>query len=217
MLDGVAALHLLLMLFLSIFVLVVVVLACRQWRLFFRPSSRNRRFIPEGDLEIPLVSKKLNSVQNHSSDAESHAIFVGSSNQIDGHFSPPRAHGLVHKHRLSCAPPHSAQGESLVLDVISEPSEEVIVGQTVKRLSQNYSSDEKKDDKAEDSNGDLKRSLKNGKIKKLSPKDFTNQMQEAASPWRLSLVLLVVIGVPCSQHVLLGSHCTLEGFLRMIW
>ncbi|KAI3510921.1 hypothetical protein L1887_18060 [Cichorium endivia] len=58
----------------------------------------------------------------------------GGQDKIDalGRLFAPENHGLVHKHRFPPRPRQVSHGDSLILD-ISDPSESVVVGQTLKR------------------------------------------------------------------------------------
>ncbi|KAJ4967726.1 hypothetical protein NE237_014427 [Protea cynaroides] len=140
MAESIVGVILLLMLLL---IIVLIFLACKPWR-FFLSSSRTRS-IKIGDLERPLISDDSNLVQNQSNELGRNYASEGSRFQTEGSFGSPRAHGIVGKHRLPSTDAHFAQ------DVASDPSEDVIVGQTLKRaLVSNR--DERKHAKKEVSN-----------------------------------------------------------------
>ncbi|MCL7046503.1 hypothetical protein MKW94_028018 [Papaver nudicaule] len=116
---------------LLIILLLLLAYYCKPWRFFFS-SSRNRNSYKVGDLERPLVSEALNQVASQSSGLERDCVLDGTRLQMEGYFNSPRVHGFV-KQRLPSADAHVAQGASLVLDVIPDTSEDLLVGQTLKR------------------------------------------------------------------------------------
>ncbi|KAL6970392.1 protein-serine,threonine phosphatase [Sarracenia purpurea var. burkii] len=79
------------------------------------------------DIERPLVSEDLNFAQNQSNE------FVGACLPTEGHFSSPRTHGVGYKQGLPSTSPQLTQSGSFVLDVIPDTSEDIFVGQTLKR------------------------------------------------------------------------------------
>lgn len=112
-------------------ILLLIFIACKPWRFFF-PSYRSRSIIKSGELERPLVSDDGALVRDQSNDLTRNYDLEGACYQ-EGLWRSPRAQGLVHKQRLSSASPHATHGDSLVLDVISDASEDLLVGQTLKR------------------------------------------------------------------------------------
>ncbi|KAF5205249.1 phosphatase 2C, partial [Thalictrum thalictroides] len=84
-----------------------------------------------GDLERPLVSDDLDRIERQSDELAENFDLEGPRIQIDGNLSSSGAPGFVCKQRLPSADARVAQGASLVLDVISDPSEDF--GQTLKR------------------------------------------------------------------------------------
>ncbi|PPS17385.1 hypothetical protein GOBAR_AA03197 [Gossypium barbadense] len=84
------------------------------------------------DVERPLVSDDVNHSQDQSNDLTRNYDLEGACYQSEALLRSPRNKGLVHKQRLPPASHHLAQGDSLVLE-ISDPSEDLLVGQTLKR------------------------------------------------------------------------------------
>ncbi|KAM1171801.1 hypothetical protein ACFX2I_021970 [Malus domestica] len=120
-----------LLLLMLLLILLLIFLACKPWR-FFSSSSRSRT-IKVGELERPLVSDDADLVRNQGIDFPRGYDLEGACFPSEGNFRSPRPQGLVHKLRLPTAPPNLAQGDSLVLDVISDAPEDILVGQTLKR------------------------------------------------------------------------------------
>ncbi|KAE8685581.1 Protein phosphatase 2C 70 [Hibiscus syriacus] len=85
------------------------------------------------DVERPLVSDGANLTRDQINDLTRNYDLEGACYQNEALLRPPRSEGLVHKQRIPPASPHLAQGDGLVLDVISDPSEDILVGQTLKR------------------------------------------------------------------------------------
>ncbi|KAE8731892.1 hypothetical protein F3Y22_tig00002511pilonHSYRG00592 [Hibiscus syriacus] len=85
------------------------------------------------DVERPLVSDDANLTRDQSNDLTRNYDLEGACYQNEALLRPPRSEGLVHKQRIPSGSPHLAQGDSLVLDVISDPPEDILVGQTLKR------------------------------------------------------------------------------------
>ncbi|KAJ4957299.1 hypothetical protein NE237_014082 [Protea cynaroides] len=144
------AIVVLLLLLMLIFIIIGIALACKPWR-FFLSSSRGR--LKAGDLESPLISDDPDLVQNQSNELGRNFASEGSCLQTEGGFSSPTAHGLVCKQRI---PSPATQGTTLVLDVVSDSSEDVLVGQTLKlTLVSHRSIEERKRAKKEEPNYDL--------------------------------------------------------------
>ncbi|EXB55001.1 Protein phosphatase 2C 70 [Morus notabilis] len=127
MLDSIVGLVLLLMLLL---ILILLLISCKPWRFF---SFHRSRTIKVGQLERPLVSDDVESTPSQVNELPRDYDLEGACFQNEGHFRSPRAQGLVHKSRAATIAPNVAQGDSLVLDVIADHSEDVLVGQTLKR------------------------------------------------------------------------------------
>ncbi|KAK1278552.1 Protein phosphatase 2C 70 [Acorus gramineus] len=133
-----------LMLFL---LLLLFVLAIRPWRFFLSsPYSRvSTRPIRADDLERPLFTEDIGVVQVHSNLAKKSDL--GEINlQVDGNLNVSRSNVLVGEQQISQMAILIAMlslaltfylkssGDSLVLDVISDPSEDPSIGQTLKRI-----------------------------------------------------------------------------------
>ncbi|KAL0919792.1 hypothetical protein M5K25_011910 [Dendrobium thyrsiflorum] len=133
-------------LFLLMFLLFLLfVLACRPWRFFNRRRSSTSPFVKVDDIEQPLFAE--NSVDTSEQCYDLTRNFVEESNiQIDGNTSSPktvgvvgninspRKHGFAIKKRVSTNFQVGA-GDCLVLDVITDASDNLRVGQTLKRLA----------------------------------------------------------------------------------
>ncbi|KAI8561353.1 hypothetical protein RHMOL_Rhmol04G0332400 [Rhododendron molle] len=137
-------------------ILLLILLACKPWRLFHLSRSSRTRTIKSpmmlvslsdfslhgigelvaysvvhidvkfgqdeempkvDDIERPLVSEDLNSVQHQIND------FANSS----------QTHGVSRKQRLPPVAPQLTQSGSFVLDVIPDHSEDILIGQTLRR------------------------------------------------------------------------------------
>ncbi|XP_057476669.1 protein phosphatase 2C 70-like [Actinidia eriantha] len=95
-------------------ILLLILLACKPWRFFF---SRTRTIKAQvDDIERPLVSEDLNFLQNQSNQFSGNYHFEGSCHSTEGHHNTPQL----------------TQSDSLVLDVIPGPSEDIFTGQTLK-------------------------------------------------------------------------------------
>ncbi|XP_052190158.1 protein phosphatase 2C 70 isoform X2 [Diospyros lotus] len=104
------------------------------------------------DIERPLVSEDLNFVQNQSDDL---AGIERTSYPTEGHFSSSQSHGYTEP--LPSTDPQLTHSDNFVVDVISDPSEDVLIGQTLKRPSASqHTAEEQKYVKKEDLNYDLK-------------------------------------------------------------
>ncbi|KAG8636699.1 hypothetical protein MANES_15G025800v8 [Manihot esculenta] len=116
------------LLLMLLLILILIFVACKPWRFFFF-SSRSRT-VKVGDLDRPLISDEV-----ESSEVTRNYDLEGACYQNEGPLHLSRPVGLVHKQRLPSGSPRSFQGDSLVLDVVSEPLEDISVGQTLKRIS----------------------------------------------------------------------------------
>ncbi|GMJ08318.1 kinase associated protein phosphatase, ROOT ATTENUATED GROWTH 1 [Hibiscus trionum] len=129
-----------LLLLMLILILILILIAFKPWRFFsfslslLSFSSRSRT-IKVDDVERPLVSDDANLTRDQSNDLTRNYDLEGACYQNEDLLRPPRNEGLVHKQRIPPTSPHLPPGDSLVLDVISDPSEDILVGQTLKRPS----------------------------------------------------------------------------------
>ncbi|KAI3752001.1 hypothetical protein L2E82_23100 [Cichorium intybus] len=121
-----------LLLLMLLLILIIILIACRPWRFFARNyRSRTIKATTSSDVqdvERPLISQDSDEVESNITEHHRDSASEGP----DGHLSAPQNHGHVHKHRLPPRPRQVSHGDSLILD-ISDPSESVVVGQTLKR------------------------------------------------------------------------------------
>ncbi|RVW55470.1 Protein phosphatase 2C 70 [Vitis vinifera] len=154
-----------------------------------------------GDLERPLVPEDLDLVPNQSNELGRSYDLGGSCVQSEGYLNSPRTHGLVHKQRIplhlhiwsklisySCKIKilfFSLPDGSLILDLISDASEDVLVGQTLKRpFMLNHSIEEQSHIGKEELSYDLKFDSENDRFQAFVRQDIVDQkVQEAASLW----------------------------------
>ncbi|XP_039007641.1 protein phosphatase 2C 70-like isoform X1 [Hibiscus syriacus] len=133
MLESIVVFTLLLIL---ILIIILIFLAFKPWSFFpfslFSFSSRSST-VKDDDVERPLVSDDVNLTRDQSNDLTRNYDLEGACYQNEALLCPPRNEGLAHKQRIPSASSHLDQGDSLVLDVISDPSEDILVGQTLKR------------------------------------------------------------------------------------
>ncbi|XP_061376541.1 protein phosphatase 2C 70-like [Gastrolobium bilobum] len=130
--ESIVTIFLLLMLLL---VIILVFFACKPWRFFFASPSLSS--IKADELERPLVVDDINVSHSQSSELPRNYDLEGACYPNESNFLSPRTHELVYKQRLpavslSSNAPH---GDSSVLDVISDPSEDVVVGQKHSRAN----------------------------------------------------------------------------------
>ncbi|XP_011021578.1 PREDICTED: protein phosphatase 2C 70 isoform X2 [Populus euphratica] len=116
----------LLMLFL---IILLILIACKPWR-FFTSLSSPSRTLKVGELERPLVLDDASALDQGneltSNDLE------GAYSQNEGLPHSPWTSELVCKQRLPSASPQLNQGDSIVLDVVSDQIEELSAGQTLR-------------------------------------------------------------------------------------
>ncbi|KAK2969451.1 hypothetical protein RJ640_011348 [Escallonia rubra] len=205
--GGGGALALLLLMLLLI--IIVIVFACKPWR-FFSRSSRSRT-IKVDDIERPLVSEDLSLLHSQSTEFARNFAPEEGFHQTEGHFNSSRSHGLAHKQRLPPTTPQLAHSDSFVLD-IHEPSEDALVGQTLKRpLVANYPEEQKrgrKDGLSYDSRFD------DDKFREFVPKDAANQNMSSYLSVRCAgsagsiLMLEVISGPSCGLRYSIQSTNT---------
>ncbi|CAN7141981.1 unnamed protein product [Brassica rapa subsp. narinosa] len=99
-----------------------------------------------GDLQRPLVSHDENLIQGQSSEVSREFDLEEACFQNEGLLRSSLTEGRgVYKPRLpssSSSSPHLAQGESFDLQIISEPSDNALVGKTLKHPADKVSSQE---------------------------------------------------------------------------
>lgn len=170
--ESIAVFTVLLML---IVILLLIFIACKPWRFFF-PSYRSRSIIKSGELERPLVSDDGALVRDQSNDLTRNYDLEGACYQNEGLWRSPRAQGLVHKQRLSSASSHATHSDSVVLDVISDASEDLLVGQTLKRpLMKDHLAEVQKYGGQEDQSPNLKLGLGIDRFPEFVPKAIADQ------------------------------------------
>ncbi|KAL5782554.1 hypothetical protein ACOSP7_007583 [Xanthoceras sorbifolium] len=156
-------------------IILLILLACKPWRYFFS-RARSRPFIKSGELERPLVSDDGGVVRDQSNDLTKTYDLEGACYQNEGLLRSPRTHGLVHKLRLPTTSPHVTQGDSLVLDVISDAPEEISVGQTLKHpLVPDHLAEIRKHERQDDLSANFKLTLENEKVQEIVPKAIAYQ------------------------------------------
>ncbi|XP_010492983.1 PREDICTED: protein phosphatase 2C 70-like [Camelina sativa] len=112
---------------------LIILFACKPWRYLSRfRSSRFSSTFKLGDLQRPLISDDGNLIQGQTSEVTREYDLEGACYQNEGLLHSSLTEGRVYKQRLPSSSPHFTQGESFVLEVISEPSENALVGQTLK-------------------------------------------------------------------------------------
>ncbi|XP_022762031.1 protein phosphatase 2C 70 isoform X2 [Durio zibethinus] len=187
------------LLLMLILIIILILFAFKPWRFFsfsFSFSSRSRT-IKVDDLERPLVSNDVDLAQDQSNDLTRNYDLEGACHQNEALLRSPRTQGLVHKQRLPSASPHLAQGDSVLLDVITDPSEDILVGQTLKHpLFTEHIVEAQKFSRPENQSQNLKFGVENDK-----PQDF---VPKAISDQRSCLSLEVVSGPSC------GLHCSVQ-------
>ncbi|XVE81558.1 hypothetical protein DITRI_Ditri15bG0074500 [Diplodiscus trichospermus] len=177
MLESIVVFTLLLLMLLLI--LIIILFAVKPWRFFsfsfFSFSSRSR-VIKAGEFERPLVSDDIDLSSNQSNDLTRNYDLEGACHQNEALLRSPRTQGLVHKQRLPVASPHLAQSDSLVLDVISDPSEDILVGQTLKRpLVTEHLVEALKPGRPENQSQNFKFGGENDSLQEIVPKAISDQ------------------------------------------
>ncbi|KAJ0093876.1 hypothetical protein Patl1_25421 [Pistacia atlantica] len=157
-----------------ILILILILFACKPWR-FFVSSSRSRAIVKTDELERPLVPDDEAVVLDQTNDFVRTYDLEGACYQNEGFLRSPRTHGLVHKQRLPSASPIVNQGDSVVLDVISDTSEDLLVGQTLKRPIATEQLAEWQKQRQEDLSPNLKLVVDNDKVQEYVPKAIADQ------------------------------------------
>ncbi|GAV85716.1 PP2C domain-containing protein/FHA domain-containing protein [Cephalotus follicularis] len=167
-LHSIVAVTLLLML---ILIIILIVLACKPWRFFLSSSSSfSSPFLKVGDLERPLVSDDVDLVRDQSNEVSRSYDLERACFQNEGVLRSPRTHGLVHKQRIPSTSPQLNQGDSVVLDVISDLSEDLLVGQTLRPLVTDHLPGVQKHSRVEEQSSNLKYGLKSDRFQEFTPK-----------------------------------------------
>ncbi|XP_022722582.1 protein phosphatase 2C 70-like [Durio zibethinus] len=193
MLESIVVFTLLLLMLLLI--IIVILFSFKPWRFFsfsfFSFSSRSRT-IKVGDFERPLVSDDVDLTRDLSNDLTRNYDLEGACHQNEDLLRSPRTQGLVHKQRLPSAS-HLAQGDS----IISDPSEDILVGQTLKRpLLSEHLVEAPKHGRHENQSENLQFDGENDSLQCFVPKAISDQ--------RSCLSLEVVSGPSC------GIHCSVQ-------
>nr|XP_043620531.1 protein phosphatase 2C 70 [Erigeron canadensis] len=190
--------YLLLALLVLIILILIMIAACKPFRRFFSPYFRSSTIKTtasssdvQEDVERPLVSRDSDEVEADISENPSNHDLESMYNQADGHIGSPRTNyknGLPPIHPRT----HSqlSHGDSLILD-ISDHSERVVVGQTLKRP--HVSAGEQKYDSEEDSNFKSKIKSDDGSPRKLF-------ISKSSAEQRTILNLEVISGPSCGAH-----------------
>ncbi|KAJ6351196.1 hypothetical protein OIU78_007180 [Salix suchowensis] len=198
--DGVLLLLLLLLLMLFLIILLIL-LACKPWRFFSSLSSPSRAlkivvactwyflnqlanssteafffaYLEVGDLERPLVLDDANAC-DQSNESTRTIDLEGAHGQNEGLLHSPQMHGPVYKQRLPSTSLQLNEGDSVVLNVVSDPIEDLSVGQTLRFFSLTERlAEEQKHVRQEDQNPNLKSGLENDLHQEFVPKVITDQ------------------------------------------
>ncbi|KAF9677569.1 hypothetical protein SADUNF_Sadunf08G0121400 [Salix dunnii] len=128
-----------------------------------------------GDLERPLVLDDANAC-DQSNESTRTIDIEGAHGSNEGRLHSPRMHGPVYKQRLPSTSLHLNEGDSVVLNVVSDPIEDLSVGQTLRFLSLTERiAEEQKHVRQEDQNPNLKSGLENDLLQEFVPKVITDQ------------------------------------------
>ncbi|CAG7874101.1 unnamed protein product, partial [Brassica rapa] len=125
--------------------LIIILFVCKPWRFLLRSRSSPFSTFKVGDLQRPLVSHDENLIQGQSSEVSREFDLEEACFQNEGLLRSSLTEGRgVYKPRLpsSSSSPHLAQGESFDLQIISEPSDNALVGETLKHPADKVSSQE---------------------------------------------------------------------------
>ncbi|CAK9137192.1 unnamed protein product [Ilex paraguariensis] len=180
---------LLLVMLLLILLIVFIAFKCKPWRFVFGTSRTGT--IKVDDIERRLVSEDLNLVQNQSNEFARNYALEGAYQLKQAGFNSSRKQGLAYKQRPPSTTPQLTHSDSFVLD-ISDPSEDILVGQTLKLPLLTNQADQHKHERKED----LKYSSKSGVDNYCRPKS-------AGSAGSI-LTLEVISGPSC------GLRCSIQ-------
>ncbi|KAJ6981797.1 hypothetical protein NC653_025023 [Populus alba x Populus x berolinensis] len=173
MLQGSTA-GVLLPLLMLLLIILLILIACKPWR-FFSSLSSPYRTLKVGELERPLVLDDANARDQGNELTRSNDL-EGAYSQNEGLLPSPWTHELVYKQRLPSASPQLNQGDSIVLDVVSDQIEELSADQTLRCLSLTEPLAEvQKHARQEDQSPNLKYGLENDLRQEFAPKVITDQ------------------------------------------
>ncbi|KAK4587185.1 hypothetical protein RGQ29_024059 [Quercus rubra] len=169
-------------------IFLLILLFFKPWRFFLSSSSTRSRTIKVDDLDRPLVSDDEDLIRNQRNELRIDYDLEGASLQNEGHFRSPRTYGHLYKQRLPTVSHHTTQGDRLGVDVISDPPEDLLFGQTLRRpLSTDQISEIQKHGR---------QSLEDEKFQEFVFKDILDQ--------RSCLTLEVISGPSC------GLRCSVQ-------
>ncbi|KAG7551219.1 Forkhead-associated (FHA) domain [Arabidopsis thaliana x Arabidopsis arenosa] len=165
------------MVLMLLLITLIILFACKPWRYFSRfRSSRFSSTFKVGDLQRPLISDDGNLIQGQTSEVTREYDLEGACYQNDGLLHSSLTEGRFYKQRLPSSSPHFTQGESFVLEVISEPSDNALVGQTLKLPAEKGSLTEVQTyDWQNNRNENLQYDLEKDRLINLSPGLVENQ------------------------------------------
>ncbi|KAG7555809.1 Forkhead-associated (FHA) domain [Arabidopsis suecica] len=165
------------MVLMLLLITLIILFACKPWRYFSRfRSSRFSSTFKVGDLQRPLISDDGNLIQGQTSEVTREYDLEGACYQNDGLLHSSLTEGRFYKQRLPSSSPHFTQGESFVLEVISEPSDNALVGQTLKLPAEKGSLTEVQTyDWQNNRNANLQYDLEKDRLINLSPGLVENQ------------------------------------------
>ncbi|XP_068661920.1 protein phosphatase 2C 70-like [Aristolochia californica] len=177
-----------LLLLMLLLILIIVLLACKPWQFFSSFYSRNRS--NKDDLEKPLFCNDMTLISSQGNDLAS--VVVGSSVQNEGHRS-----SVISRERNLLTDSYAGQGASLVLDVISDPSEDLLADRTLKQSSvANWPAEIQKHVTKDEPFYDSPRAFGDGR--------YQISVQKVAEFQRSCLTLEVISGHSC------GLRCSLK-------
>ncbi|KAJ8766291.1 hypothetical protein K2173_022350 [Erythroxylum novogranatense] len=191
---SVGVLVLLILLLMLFLILILFLLACKPWRFFSSSSSSLLSFFRSrsnrvGDLERPLVSD-LVQTSDENTELERDYDLEGACNQNEGLLHSPRTQGRVFKQRIQPSAPHRTP------DLVSDSTEDISVGQTLKASWLTERLAEVQAIKQEDQSPSLKYGIENEAFRDYVPKVIADQS---------SCLSLEVISGPCR-----GLRCTVQ-------
>ncbi|ESQ41936.1 hypothetical protein EUTSA_v10013082mg [Eutrema salsugineum] len=149
---------------------LIILFACKPWRYLSRFRSSRFSSFKVGDLQRPLVSDDGNLIQGQTSEVTREYDLEGACYQNEGLLHSSLTEGRVYKQRLPSSSPHLTQGESFVLKIISEPSDDALVGQTLKHPAEKVSLEEAQTyDLQNNISQNLQHDLEKDRLSELSP------------------------------------------------